>query len=147
MKRTEQEVRGELLTVAGSSPYCTVRNTRESESAVCHYINHLRHKQPKAVVTFSLFSTVVRLMRQSCCWPPGLTHRPAHSRGPPWHWVSRRASFPPWAEPGWPPQGLSPQTADSSEVREGVSDGVTCELRSPKGLEGCSEQGKGGSGQ
>ena len=42
------------------------------------------------------------------------------------------------------PHGLSPQTADSSEVREGVSDGVTCELRPPKGFEGCSEQGKGG---
>ena len=59
VKGTEQEVRGEFPTVAGSSPYCTVRNTRENESAVCHYINHLRHKQPKAVVTYSLLSTVV----------------------------------------------------------------------------------------
>ena len=48
------------------------------------------------------------------------------------------------------PCGLSPQTADHSVVREGVCDGVTgvCDgvtfkLRSPKGLEGSSEQGKG----
>ena len=41
------------------------------------------------------------------------------------------------------PCGLSPQTADHSVVREGVCDGVTFKLRSPKGLEGSSEQGKG----
>ena len=47
-------------------------------------------------------------------------------------------------------RGLSSQAADSSVVREGVCDGVTgvCDgvtfkLRSPKGLEGSSEQGKG----
>ena len=59
MKGTEQEVRGKFPTVAGSSPYCTVRNTRENESSVCHYINHLRHQYPRAVVTFSLLSTAV----------------------------------------------------------------------------------------
>ena len=48
MKGTEQEVRGEFPTVAGSSPYCTVRNTRENESAVCHYISHLRHLWPES---------------------------------------------------------------------------------------------------
>ena len=42
------------------------------------------------------------------------------------------------------PCGLSPQTADHSVVREGVYDGVTFKLRSPKGLEGSREQGKGG---
>ena len=42
------------------------------------------------------------------------------------------------------PCGLSPQTADHSVVREGVCDGVTFKLRSPKGLEGSSEQEKGG---
>lgn len=38
------------------------------------------------------------------------------------------------------PCGLSPQTADSLVVMEGVSDGVTSELRSPRGVEGSSEQ-------
>ena len=42
------------------------------------------------------------------------------------------------------PCGLSSQTADHSVVREGACDGVTFRLRSPKGLEGSSEQGKGG---
>ena len=42
------------------------------------------------------------------------------------------------------PCGLSSQTADRSVVREGVCDGVTFKLRSPKELEGSSEQGKGG---
>ena len=42
------------------------------------------------------------------------------------------------------PCGLSPQTADRSVVTEGVCDGVPFKLRSPKGLEGSSEQGKGG---
>ena len=32
-------------------------------------------------------------------------------------------------------RGLSSQAADSSVVREGVCNGVTSELRSPKGLE------------
>lgn len=41
------------------------------------------------------------------------------------------------------PCGLSPQTADSSVIMEGVSDGVTPELRSPRGLEGSSEQTSG----
>ena len=41
-------------------------------------------------------------------------------------------------------RGLSSQAADSSVVREGVCNGVTSELRSPKGLEGSREQGKGG---
>ena len=40
--------------------------------------------------------------------------------------------------------GLSSQPTDISVVREGVCDGVTTELRSPKGSEGISEQGKGG---
>ena len=42
------------------------------------------------------------------------------------------------------PRGLLSQAADSSVVREGVCDEVTSKLRSPKGLEGSSEQGKGG---
>ena len=41
------------------------------------------------------------------------------------------------------PRGLSSQAADSSVVRKGVCDGVTSKLRSPKGLEGSSEQEKG----
>ena len=43
-----------------------------------------------------------------------------------------------------PSCGLSSQASDSSVVREGVCDGVTFKLRSLKGLEGSSEQGKEG---
>ena len=142
MKGTEQKVRGQFPTVARSSPYCTVRNTRENESSVCHYIKHLRHKHPKAVVTFSLLSTVVRLMRQSCCWPPGLTHRPAHSQGPRWHWVSRWDSLPlqpelGWLEDlGWP--GFSPHVASHLRLlttrwsgRESVMESPESVMESP----------------
>ena len=41
------------------------------------------------------------------------------------------------------PRGLTSQATDSVVVREGFSDGVPFELRS-KGLEGSSEQEKGG---
>ena len=43
-----------------------------------------------------------------------------------------------------PSCGLSSQASDSSVIREEVYDGVIFKLRSPKGLEGSSEQGKGG---
>ena len=38
--------------------------------------------------------------------------------------------------------GLLSQAADSSVFREGVSDGVTSVMTSPKGLEGSGEQTK-----
>ena len=94
-------MRGELPTVAGSSPYRTVRNTRESESAVCHYINHLRRKWPKAVVTHSLLSTVVRADEAELLLVSWGHSQACPQPGAYGNWVSRWASLPLWAELGW----------------------------------------------
>ena len=149
-KGTEQEVRGKFPTVAGSSPYCTVRNSRENESAVCRYISHMRCKRPKAVITYSLLSTVVRsdeagLLLSSWAHSGLPTARgPAGTGcpdGPHFHcglsqdgWRTRGVlvSLPTWS-----------QAADSSVVREGVCDGVISELRSPKRLESTVSKEKG----
>ena len=81
VKGTEQEVRGRI---PHSSRELSLLHSQKQlgEWICCHYISHLRHQWPKAVVTYSLLSIVVRLMKQGCCWPPGLTQRPAHSQGP-----------------------------------------------------------------
>ena len=148
-KGTEQEVRGEFPTVAGSSLYCTVRNTRENESAVCHYISHLIHKWLKTVVTYysvQLWGLIVAGLLGPLTGLPtaespllalgvqtGLTSTVgwagmAGGAGLAWFLCSC---------------GLLSQAADSSVFREGVSDGVTSVLTSPKGLEGSGEHTKG----
>lgn len=105
----------------------------------------------KTAVIYSLLSTVVRAIRRCCCWSPWAYSQAQLEAplvlgvqdGPHFH---RRAELGWLEELGW--TGFSLHVAFHLRLltvwwsgRE--SDGVSCELRSPKGLEGSSEFAQG----